>query len=54
MVGCHDLRIGDVLECPECHLLLEVKQTCNECNDNSCGCDEECNFECCGVPLVKK
>ncbi len=54
MVGCHDLKVGDFLECPDCGLILEVKEECKECNDNACGCEHDCDFSCCGTPLIKK
>ena len=54
MVGCHDVKVGDLLECPDCGLILEVKEECKECNDISCGCEHDCDFSCCGTLLIKK
>jgi hypothetical protein len=54
MVGCHDLKKGEVLQCPDCGIELKVIAVCEECDENSCGCEHECEFSCCGVPLVKK
>lgn len=53
MVGCHDLKKGDKIKCPDCGIVLEVTEVCEECNDTSCGCEHDCNFECCGTPLEK-
>ncbi|MBN1217159.1 MAG: hypothetical protein JXA99_17195 [Candidatus Lokiarchaeota archaeon] len=55
IVGCHDVKVGDILECPDCGLQLEVKSECKECGtETSCGCAEDCDFSCCGTLLVKK
>ena len=54
MVGCHDLKKGDVIFCPDCGIELEVKTVCEECNEASCGCEHDCEFSCCGTPLKLK
>jgi hypothetical protein len=52
MLSCHELQEGQVYECEDCGLQIEVVQGCT-CDDEegTCGCDEDCSFACCGEEM---
>ena len=54
IAGYHNLKVGDILECPDCGLFLEVKEECKEFNDNSFRCDDDCDFLWFETLLIKK
>ena len=57
MVGCNDMKMGQIYVCGECGIELKVVKECSECgtSKSSCGCEEEaCSFECCGEPMRPK
>ena len=56
MVNCHDMKLDQVYICDDCGLELKVIAECKECGttDESCGCDEHCDFACCGIPMKLK
>lgn len=56
MVGCHDMRLGEVYVCEDCGLELEVVKECDDVDTpaDECSCATTCAFECCGVPLKVK
>lgn len=58
MTNCSDMKMGQTYVCGECGLELKVVTECSECGpsppSSSCGCVENCVFECCGQPLRVK
>ena len=56
MVSCHEMKKGQILVCLDCGLEFEVVKECEECGEQegSCGCEEHCEFQCCGEPMVLK
>lgn len=54
MVTCHDMRVGQVYVCEGCGLELKVLHECEECHEETCSCETECDFSCCGEPLKLK
>ena len=42
MVGCNDMKMGQVYVCGECGVELKVVNECKECGttSSSCGCEE--------------
>jgi hypothetical protein len=50
------MKMNQVYVCGTCGLELKVVKECNECGtettSESCGCVEECSFECCGGPMT--
>lgn len=53
MVGCHDMKTGQLYHCRKCGLELRVVKICSECEDD-CGCKNNCDINCCGEPLLLK
>lgn len=53
MVGCYDMKKGQVYTCPSCGIELKVIKECTECGEETC-CTDPCDFACCGIPLVLK
>ena len=53
---CHDMKKGQILVCEDCGLELQVISECKECggDSTSCGCEEDCEFSCCGDPMIVK
>ncbi|MBI0583645.1 MAG: hypothetical protein ISF22_05390 [Methanomassiliicoccus sp.] len=55
MPGCSDMKMDQVYVCGECGLELKVVKECTECgteqSSQSCGCVQECSFDCCGSPM---
>ncbi len=56
MVNCHNMKLGQIYMCEDCGLELKVVVECEECGTSaeSCGCDEHCEFSCCGAPMKLK
>jgi hypothetical protein len=56
MPSCHEMKMNQVYVCGTCGLELKVVKECTECgtetSSESCGCVEECSFECCGGPMT--
>lgn len=53
MVGCNEMKMGQIYTCPTCDIELQVIKECKECKDEAC-CKDPCDFSCCGVPLIQK
>jgi hypothetical protein len=54
MVGCHDLKAGDILRCSDCGLEIKVIKSCEESCGDACtdsgGCSDD-DFKCCGKSM---
>ncbi len=56
MISCSQMKMNQVYYCGNCGLELKVVKECTECGTEkessaTCGCVEECSFECCGEPM---
>lgn len=55
MPDCHHMRQGDLFECPECGLRIEVVAECDEVGQEECTHpdhdDRTCTFRCCNQDL---
>ncbi len=53
MPSCEEMKKGQVYECKECGLQLQVVKECTTCTTStSCGCP--CTFSCCEKELTLK
>ena len=50
------MKLGQIYVCEDCGLELKVVAECKECGATaeSCGCDDHCDFACCGNPMKLK
>jgi hypothetical protein len=56
MTSCSQMKMDQVYYCEDCGLELKVVKECDECgtetsSSTTCGCTEQCSFECCGEPM---
>ena len=55
MPECHEMKKGQILNCEDCGLELEVIKECEECGPESESCALlECTFKCCGKEIQIK
>jgi hypothetical protein len=56
MPSCHEMKKGEIYVCEDCGLEIQVVKECKDCGQEeaACGCDEDCNFACCGEEMKKK
>ena len=51
---CHDYEEGAIYTCEKCGFEIKIIKTCQDCCGEHDHSECECNFECCGMKLVKK
>lgn len=59
MANCHEMKKGEIYQCKDCGLELQVIKECKDVGKPAEACDchtdeEPCNLSCCGQGLVKK
>jgi hypothetical protein len=57
MPNCTEMKVGEVYECPDCGLELQVVKSCSEDGGHSDTCSLEgggCVLRCCAEELVRK
>ena len=57
MKTCHDLRLDQVYECPDCGLQVKVVKECHDVGkpvDECCDSEATCALKCCGKELILK
>ncbi len=54
MPSCEEMKKGQVFECVECGLQLQVVSECKTCSSESSSCGCPCTFTCCEKELTLK